>query len=75
MMMVEGSIPMTPPVFVPYFSAMTVTRMTTKADKMKGMIVWYISEYSMGHGDVFFFLNVSFLFVLEKYIYHFCNTY
>lgn len=40
MMMVEGSVPMTPPVFVPYFSAMMVTRMTTSADVAKGMIVW-----------------------------------
>jgi len=40
MMMVDGSVPMTPPVFVPYFSAVMVTRMTTSADKTKGMIVW-----------------------------------
>jgi len=40
MMMVEGSVPMTPPVFVPYFSAMMVTRTTTSADNAKGMMEW-----------------------------------
>ena len=40
MMMVDGSVPSTPPVFVPYFSAITVIKTTTKADITNGRIVW-----------------------------------
>lgn len=40
MMMVEGSVPRIPPVFVPYLSAMMVTSTTTSADNAKGMMVW-----------------------------------
>ena len=39
-MIVDGSVPIMPPVFVPYFSAIIVTKITTRADKIKGMIVW-----------------------------------
>jgi hypothetical protein len=45
---------------------MTVTRMTARADNMKGMIAWYRREYSMRLGDVFFFLNVSFLLIWKS---------
>jgi hypothetical protein len=31
---------------------------------MKGMIAWYRREYSMRLGDVFFFLNVSYLLIV-----------
>ena len=71
MMMVEGSVPMIPPVFVPYFSAMMVTRITTSADKAKGMIVWYSREYSMEPWDASWFLNISFFVHSENYIYQF----
>ena len=40
MMIVEGSVPMIPPVFVPYLSAMMVMSTTTSADNAKGMMVW-----------------------------------
>ena len=40
MMMVDGRVPSTPPVFVPYFSAITVIRITIKADITNGRMVW-----------------------------------
>ena len=37
--MVEGKVPKIPPVFVPYFSAITVIIITTKAERTNGIIV------------------------------------
>jgi hypothetical protein len=36
--MVDGNVPIIPPTFVPYFSAMTVINTTINADRAKGII-------------------------------------
>ena len=36
---VEGSVPSIPPVFVPYFSAISIIKITTAAERKKGRIV------------------------------------
>ena len=37
---VDGSVPIIPPIFVPYFSAITVIIITINADKINGKITW-----------------------------------
>ena len=38
-MIVVGRVPIIPPIFVPYFSAITVIKITTSADNINGSIV------------------------------------
>jgi len=64
---------MTPPVFVPYFSAMMVTSTTTSAERTKGMMYDRQRIFMLG-GHCFCFLNVSFL-SSWKSINTICNTY
>ena len=42
---VDGRVPIIPPVFVPYFSAIYIIIITTNADKINGKIVWIIIEF------------------------------
>lgn len=51
MTIVVGSVPIRPPIFVPYRSATIVISMTTRAEKMNEATVWKIKESILSGND------------------------